>query len=63
VTESVPAWLYGVAIVTAIAGTRLGTRLLERFSDTYVRTVGSAVILAIAALCFIKGAYGFMSGY
>ena len=63
VTESVPAWLYGVAVVTAIAGTRIGTRLLERFSDTYFRTVGSTVILAIAALCFVKGAYGFLSDY
>jgi uncharacterized membrane protein YfcA len=61
VTDSVPGWLYFAAIATAIVGTRLGTRMLEHFSDDRFRQVSGAVILAIAALCFVKGAVGWLT--
>jgi len=61
VSDSVPTWLYPVAMATAVLGTRLGTRLLEKFSDERFRRVSSAVILLIAALCFVKGALGLWS--
>lgn len=61
VTDSVPVWLYGLAILTAVAGTRIGTRLLERITDNRFRDVSGLVILAIAGLCFLKGAWGFIA--
>lgn len=61
VTDSVPAWLYGVAILIAVAGTRLGTRLLAHISDDRFRDVSGLVILAIAGICFLKGAWGFLA--
>jgi len=60
VTDSVPVWFYGLAMVVAILGTRAGTRLLERLDDSRFRSVSSAVILLIAAICFLKGAAGFL---
>jgi uncharacterized membrane protein YfcA len=60
VTDSVPGWLYGVAIATAILGTRVGTRLLERLADDGFRRVSGQAILAIAAVCVVKGAMGLM---
>jgi uncharacterized membrane protein YfcA len=62
VTDSVPVWMYGVAILTAVAGTRLGTQLLERFSDDRFRRASAQVILTIAAICVVKGVWGYWSG-
>lgn len=62
VTDSVPGWLYAVAMLTAVAGTRLGTRLLEHITDGRFRTMSGLVILAIAGVCFGKGAWGFFAG-
>lgn len=61
VTDSVPAWIYAAAIVTAVVGTRLGTRLLERFTDDRFRRVSGAVILTIAGICFGKGLWGILA--
>jgi len=61
VTDSVAPWLYLAGIATAVVGTRIGTRLLERFSDERFRRVSGGVILTIAALCFVKGATGYLS--
>lgn len=62
VTDSVPAWLYAVAILVALTGTRLGTRLLERhFTDDRFRRVSSLVILLIAAVCVVKGGWGYLT--
>jgi len=59
VADSVAGWVYAAAVATAVVGTRLGTRLLERFSDESFRRISSAVILLIAAACFVKGAWGY----
>lgn len=58
-TDSVAAWMYVAALVTAVAGTRIGTRVLERFSDDGFRRISGAVILVIAAVVFLKGAWGY----
>ena len=45
-------------MLVAIAGTRIGTRLLERFSDDRFRQISGQVILAIATVCVVKGVMG-----
>jgi uncharacterized membrane protein YfcA len=57
--DSVAAWVYVAALVTAVAGTRIGTRVLERFSDEGFRRISGAVILLIAAVVFLKGIWGY----
>lgn len=52
---SVPTWLLLTAIATAVIGTRMGTRLLARFSDEHFRSVSGAVILVIGAACIAAG--------
>jgi uncharacterized membrane protein YfcA len=61
VTDSMATWVYAVAILTAVVGTRLGTRLLERFSDESFRQVSGAVILLIGGACVIKGVWGYLT--
>ncbi len=58
VTDSVAGWVYGVAILTAVFGTRVGTRLLERVSDAGFRRVSGVVILLIGGVCVVKGVWG-----
>ena len=52
----VSIWLIGVAILLAVLGARIGTRLLEKFDDGQFRRVTSWVILGLGALCILKGA-------
>ena len=54
--DTLPAWLFLTAMATAVAGTRVGTRLLDRLADDSFRRVSGWVILAIAAACLIQGA-------
>lgn len=58
VVDSVPVWLYGVAIFTAVVGTRLGTWLLTHITDDRFRSVSGLVILVIAGICALKGVSG-----
>ena len=60
VTDGIPAWFYAVAMLTAVSGTRIGTRLLTRLSDEGFRRVSSYVILTIATVCLVKGALGLL---
>lgn len=55
VAETLPWWMFGAAMATAVAGTRVGTRLLGRLRDDVFRRVSGWVILAIAAVCVVKG--------
>ena len=53
--ESLPWWTLVAAMATAVVGTRLGTRLLDRLHDDTFRRVSGWVILAIATFCVVKG--------
>jgi len=53
--DALPAWLYGAAMLTAVAGTRVGTRFLDRLADDTFRRVSGWVILAIAGVCLVEG--------
>jgi uncharacterized membrane protein YfcA len=55
VTEAIPAWFYLVAMATAVIGTRIGTRLLDRLKDDTFRRISGWVILTIGAVCVAKG--------
>jgi len=50
-----PLVLIAVAMATAVAGTRIGTHLLERLDDARFRRVSGWAILAIGAYCIVKG--------
>ncbi len=52
----VSAGLLVVACLVAVAGARIGTRLLGRVSDDRFRRISGYVILALGAFCFAKGA-------
>ena len=52
----VPAWLIVLACVVAVAGARIGTRLLARLPDERFRRVSGHVILALGAACIVRGA-------
>ena len=51
----VSTWLIGVAMLLAVLGARIGTRLLEKFEDQQFRRVTGWVILALGAVCIVKG--------
>jgi uncharacterized membrane protein YfcA len=55
-SEIVPAWLYVVAIATAVAGARIGTRLLDRMANDHFRRVSGWVILGLGAVSMVEGA-------
>jgi len=55
VADSIPWWFYTIAMVIAVTGTRIGTRALERISDTRFRQISGYIILFIAAVCTLKG--------
>lgn len=55
--EGVPLWLYAAAIATAVIGTRVGTRLLDRLAEATFRRASQWIILAIATVCLITGAW------
>jgi uncharacterized membrane protein YfcA len=42
-------------MTVAVAGTRVGTRLLDKLADETFRRVSGWVILAIAAICMVQG--------
>ncbi len=62
VAESLPWWLFVVAMATAVTGTRVGTRLLDRWRDEMFRSVSGWVILAIATVCVVKGVIELAAG-
>ncbi len=55
VVDAVPLWFYAIAMASAVVGTRIGTRLLERLTDARFRQMSGYAILAIAAVCIVKG--------
>jgi len=55
-------WLVLTAMAVAVAGTRLGTGLLDRLDEVRFRRVSSAVILTIATLCLADGLRRVLTG-
>jgi uncharacterized membrane protein YfcA len=53
--DALPWWLYVAAMTVAVAGTRVGTRLLDKLADETFRRVSGWLILAIAAICMVQG--------
>lgn len=53
--EHVPVWLYVVAMALAVAGARVGTRLLDHLPEHHFRRISGWVILGIAAVCVLQG--------
>ncbi|MEM6709293.1 MAG: TSUP family transporter [Pseudomonadota bacterium] len=54
-TDWPPVWLLLIAPVAAIAGTRVGTRLLDRLSQTHFQQATRLIVLTIGALCVVRG--------
>ena len=52
---ALPVWFYVVAILTAVAGARIGTRLLDRLADDHFRRVSGWVILGLGLVSMIAG--------
>ena len=48
-------WLIAGGMTLAVAGARIGTRLLDRFDDRQFRRATGPVILALGAVCVLKG--------
>lgn len=55
VSTALPWWLIGAALVAAVLGTRIGTRLLERWNDRDFQRVSQLIILTVATLCIAQG--------
>lgn len=58
--DVLPLWIYPVAMATAVAGTRVGTRFLDRLADATFRRVSGWVILGIAGMCMVQGVRSLM---
>lgn len=48
-------WFIAVAMTVAVAGTRAGTMILERWSDVQFQKVSQIIILGIATICLVQG--------
>lgn len=50
-----PLWVFGFAIPAVIIGTKLGTSLLERFSDVGFRKYTRILVTAVGAVYVLRG--------
>ncbi len=55
VSEDIAGGYYLVAMALAVLGSRLGTRLLDKVDDAWLKRVSGYVILTIATLCLLRG--------
>jgi uncharacterized membrane protein YfcA len=60
-SSNLPAWLFAVAIAAAVLGSRVGTRLLERWNDASFSKYSRAIILTIAAYCIAQGLWSLLA--
>ena len=61
VATQLPLWWFGMVVLAAIVGTRVGTRLLDRWNDASFRRYSQAVILALASACIVQGVWVLLS--
>jgi uncharacterized membrane protein YfcA len=61
VTSTLPSWLFLAAVCAAIAGTSVGTRLLNRWNDASFQRVSQLVIMTVATLCIAQGVWSIYS--
>jgi hypothetical protein len=61
-TETLSPYFLIAAVGMAVLGTRLGTRLIDRFDDTGFRRWSGYAIMGIGAYCIAQGAYGVATG-
>lgn len=54
-------WVIGLAIVLSLIGTRIGTRLLERVSETRFRQWTNYLVLGLGAIVAVGGAIDLVS--
>ncbi|XOV82172.1 MAG: TSUP family transporter [bacterium] len=57
IATSLPWWLFVAAMTCAVLGTRVGTTLLHRWNDATFSRVSSLVILTVASICMLRGAW------
>ena len=57
IATPIPNWLFLVAAIAAVAGTRLGTWLLSRWNDQRFQEVGGQIILVTGTVCILQGSY------
>ncbi len=57
-SDSLPVWVLILAMASAVLGTRVGTRLVDRFSDAQFRNYSGVAILVIGTICLIRGITG-----
>lgn len=55
-------WIFPLVIVAAIAGTRTGVKLLERWHDVGFQRISQQIILVIATVCIVRGVYLLIQG-
>ncbi len=55
VATTLPAAVFVVALIAAVAGTRVGTLLLQRWNDQDFQHISRVVVLTIAAGCVVQG--------
>lgn len=62
VTTTLPSWLFLAAIAATIAGTSVGTHLLNRWNDASFQRVSRLVIMTVATLCIVQGIWSIFGG-
>ncbi|MEQ9146084.1 MAG: sulfite exporter TauE/SafE family protein [Parvibaculaceae bacterium] len=54
---TLPWWLYAMVVPCAMLGTRLGTRILDRISDTNFRRWSQWIVLTLGSICLARGGF------
>ncbi|MBM4204956.1 MAG: hypothetical protein FJ194_12525 [Gammaproteobacteria bacterium] len=54
IADELPFWFIGAAMILAVAGTRVGTRLLDKLDDSGFKRWSGHAITAIAVGCVVE---------
>ena len=55
IAAALPAWFIVASMILAVAGTRIGTRLLDQVNDSGFRRWSGHVITGVALVCVVQG--------